>query len=242
MVFNRIKPISMTDMFINELKRMILSGELKPGTKLPPEREIAKDMGVSLAVVNAGIIKLTELHFLKVKPRKGVYVDDYLKSGSINTLMEIITFYDDPIDADMLELTLHIRTSIEQTIYRKICENHAGETITVLENCNRQIEAEEDPENKADLCYEFVHTAALCCGNQLYAMFVQTFKDTYVFFVKYSIDNGFFTAEDFCDQHNNLIDALKSGDRDAVAAVVEKNVTVWGEKFKENLNYRRRDQ
>lgn len=41
MVFHKIRSLSMTELFVREIKRMILMGELKIGDRLPPERELA---------------------------------------------------------------------------------------------------------------------------------------------------------------------------------------------------------
>ena len=38
--------------FIEIMKRRILSGELKPGDRIPPERELAAELGISRGSVN----------------------------------------------------------------------------------------------------------------------------------------------------------------------------------------------
>ncbi len=81
MAFKKLSTVSLTDLFTEELKRMILTGELRAGEQLPPERQMASEMNVSLAVVHAGITRLTALGFLRVAPRKGIFVADYLRTG-----------------------------------------------------------------------------------------------------------------------------------------------------------------
>ena len=49
---------SLKESFVQSIENKILSGELKIGDKLPPEREIVETMGISLTVVNAGIAEL----------------------------------------------------------------------------------------------------------------------------------------------------------------------------------------
>ena len=44
--------------FINAMQAKILSGELKPGDRLPPERELAQQMGISRGSVNQGILDM----------------------------------------------------------------------------------------------------------------------------------------------------------------------------------------
>lgn len=42
--------------FIEIMKNRILSGKLKPGQRLPPERELAAQLGFSRGSVNQGMI------------------------------------------------------------------------------------------------------------------------------------------------------------------------------------------
>ena len=133
MVFHKIRSLSMTELFVREIKRMILMGELKIGDRLPPERELAQKMGLKLTVVNSGIAQLQQMGFLKAAPRQAVYVEDYLTNGNIRTMMEMIDFTDHVIDEDLLELMIHIRATLEQFIFRKACESCSEEHVKELE-------------------------------------------------------------------------------------------------------------
>ena len=62
------------------------------GEKLPAERELCRQMGVSRAVVNGGITELARQGFLEVRPRQGAYVADYRRDGSMETLMAIMDY------------------------------------------------------------------------------------------------------------------------------------------------------
>ena len=47
MGFTKISNVSLTDLFVQQVENMILSGELQVGEKLPPERELAIRMASS---------------------------------------------------------------------------------------------------------------------------------------------------------------------------------------------------
>ena len=53
MEFEQLYAPSLKELFIQKLQSMILSGELPMGQKLPSERELCQQMGVSRAVVKA---------------------------------------------------------------------------------------------------------------------------------------------------------------------------------------------
>lgn len=89
MNFEQLYAPSLKELFVQKLQGMILSGELPMGEKLPSERELCQQMGVSRAVVNGGITELARQGFLEVRPRQGAYVADYRRDGNMETLAKL---------------------------------------------------------------------------------------------------------------------------------------------------------
>ena len=81
MGFTRIETLSLTDLFVQQIENMILSGELTVGEQLPPARELSLRMGVSRPVISAGLVELEKLGFVEIKARQGVYVSDYRRGA-----------------------------------------------------------------------------------------------------------------------------------------------------------------
>ena len=92
MEFKELTTPSLMDLFIQELQRMILSGELKIGDRLPTERELSEKMKVSRAVVNGGLNQLADMGFIRIAPRKGAFVNDYVANGDIQVLTAIMKY------------------------------------------------------------------------------------------------------------------------------------------------------
>ena len=90
MPFQEISSPSLRKLFVQQLEGLILSGELRPGDRLPTERELADEMKISKTVVHEGLRELHQLGFLQVESRKGVTVADYAQTGSLETLMAIM--------------------------------------------------------------------------------------------------------------------------------------------------------
>ncbi len=59
---------------ISEIKRNILSGQLKEEEQLPSIRQLAKDLEVSVITVKKAYEKLEQEHFLMTVPYQGTYV------------------------------------------------------------------------------------------------------------------------------------------------------------------------
>ena len=86
MDFRPIVAPSIRELFIQQVEGAILSGQLKPGDRLPTERELADTMHISKTVVHEGLRELHRLGFLDIASRRGVTVADYAQTGSLETL------------------------------------------------------------------------------------------------------------------------------------------------------------
>lgn len=62
------------DIIISQIRELIMSGEVMPGEKLPPERKLAEQLGVSRGQVREAINKLEFYGILKVIPQSGTIV------------------------------------------------------------------------------------------------------------------------------------------------------------------------
>ena len=49
-------------------------------------------MGVSRPVISAGLVELEKLGFVEIVPRQGVYVSDYRRKGTVETLVAIMPY------------------------------------------------------------------------------------------------------------------------------------------------------
>ena len=67
------------------LRDMINNGELSPGDRLPPERDLAKLLGVSRPTLRAGIRSLSTVGILKSKQGAGTFVLNADESSSLDT-------------------------------------------------------------------------------------------------------------------------------------------------------------
>jgi GntR family transcriptional repressor for pyruvate dehydrogenase complex len=71
--FEPIRPISLVDMIVHRLEEMMLQGELTPGERLPPERDLARLMEVSRTSVRQALAILKERKLIHVRPGAGTF-------------------------------------------------------------------------------------------------------------------------------------------------------------------------
>ena len=125
MGYSKITALSLTDLFVQQIENMILSGELAFGEQLPPARELAAKMGVSRTVVTAGLVELEKLGFVEIKARQGVYVCDYRRRGTMETLVAIMRYNGGALRQNEVRSLLETRDAMECMCMRLVVERSA---------------------------------------------------------------------------------------------------------------------
>ncbi|MTI40109.1 FadR/GntR family transcriptional regulator [Fulvivirga lutimaris] len=85
--FNEIKVESPADKIIQQIKELISSGQLKPGDRLPSERQLSEKFGIGRTSVRDALRKLEFYGILKTLPQSGTVVAGF----GINALEGLIT-------------------------------------------------------------------------------------------------------------------------------------------------------
>ena len=130
MGYSKITALSLTDLFVQQIENMILSGELAFGEQLPPARELAAKMGVSRTVVTAGLVELEKLGFVEIKARQGVYVCDYRRRGTMETLVAIMRYNGGALRQNEVRSLLETRDAMECMCMRLVVERSDDGHVT----------------------------------------------------------------------------------------------------------------
>jgi DNA-binding FadR family transcriptional regulator len=98
-----------SDVVAAQLKEMILSGELKPGDRLPPEADLCREFGVSRMTIREATQALKGLGLLEATPGRGTFVA-HRDPGAV--LRDLARFSFDGVDqiADVYEVRSVIET------------------------------------------------------------------------------------------------------------------------------------
>lgn len=177
MEFKKLNAPTLKELFISEMEGMILSGKLEVGEKLPPERELAKSMQVSRAVVNSGIAELEKKGFLVVRPRIGTFVEDYRKNGTVETLVSIMHYNGGMLREKETRSVLEARIIFMNAAATLAIDNATDEEICNLEPYVDALHTCTDPEEAASLIFKFSHEISYISGNSLLPLFFISFKD-----------------------------------------------------------------
>jgi GntR family transcriptional regulator, transcriptional repressor for pyruvate dehydrogenase complex len=72
--FHAIRKTRLSGKIIGQVRDLIAFGQLKPGDRLPPERELARSLGVGHTTVREAIRSMESLGLLIVRPGAGTFV------------------------------------------------------------------------------------------------------------------------------------------------------------------------
>ena len=176
MEFEKLVSPSLKDLFITHIEAMILSGELPVGQQLPPERQLAQSMGVSRAVVNSGVAELERRGFLEVRPRVGIFVTDYRRAGTLDTLKSIMTYNRGRLRNEEIRSILEVRWGLEQMTLHRVIDNASDEQLEMLGTFVDRLDENPTPAQAAEIAFRFHHEMTLMGGNHILPLIYTSFK------------------------------------------------------------------
>lgn len=176
MEFEQLYAPSLKELFVQKLQEMILSGELPMGQKLPSERELCQQMGVSRAVVNGGITELARQGFLEVHPRQGAFVADYRRNGNMETLIAIMAYNGGMLGKEEIRSILEVRWGLEQMTLHRVIDNASDEELEKLGRFVDALEGLPAPSQASEIAFQFHHEMTLMGGNHILPLIYTSFK------------------------------------------------------------------
>lgn len=196
--------------FVDEMQSRILSGELRPGDRLASERELAEQMGISRGSVNQGILDLERMGFLRVVPRKGTFVADYIKNATPLTIAAIMNYDSTLYDAELFRGFMDFRILVERECVRLACLHMDEQSRRLLDELTEGIYAAEG-ETLTDALYRFHYSITQMSGNAAYAIVFQSFE----ILLRNMIEAHYSSRgelEKCLPLYGHLADALRCGD------------------------------
>ncbi len=224
MDFTKLKAPTLKELFVREFETMILSGTLKIGEKLPPERILAEQMQVSRAVVNSGIAELSRKGFLKVKPRSGVFVIDYRRYGTVETLLSIMNYNSGQLHRDEIRSILEIKMIVDKLAVELSVDRHTKENIISLERyLDKMLQLNDHHVKAAEAAFSFYHELAMTSQNTLLPLIYRSFRVPVThLWIRFIQKYG---NEAVCHSAGKILMAVKDRDKAEAVSCVEKAIS-----------------
>lgn len=180
MEFGQIVAPTIKELFVERIEGLIFSGALKPGDKLPSERDLAEQMKISKTIVHLGLEDLARMGFINVTPRRGTVVADFAETGNLETLNAILRYNGGKLDRQMVVSIVELRSAIEGGALIRLGRNHSQQDMEVLREMMRQFEeasrlSPDIPAVAAALA-RFHYKICTLSGNQLFPLIMNAFR------------------------------------------------------------------
>ena len=200
--------MAVTDEAILRIKDMILSGELRPGDRLPPEKELSERLGLSRNSMREAVKALEVIRVLDVRRGDGTYVT----SLEPRLLLEALTFVVDLHDSTSLLELFAVRRILEPAAAAMAAARIDSETIAVLRGLVTSVADSVDVEALVDHDLRFHQAVVDASGNAYLATLVESLS---AHTVRARIWRGL-TQESATErtlaEHQGIVDALEAGD------------------------------
>ncbi len=197
---------------VERLRNMIHSGELSSGDRLPPERDLAKLLGVSRPTLRAGIRSLSTIGILQSKQGAGTFVapadeSPTLDSSALRMLSALHGFTSD----EMFEA----RLALEMSIAGLAAERATSEQMTLMaEEITGMYASLNSPEQYLVHDMRFHQTIAAASNNRILTslmnMIATILFDSRSKTVKRATD-----LKQSAEQHHEIYRAMREHDADA---------------------------
>jgi GntR family transcriptional repressor for pyruvate dehydrogenase complex len=138
MEFKEITPVRLYESAIEQIMNLIKNDKLKPGDKLPPEREMAEKLSISRGSLREAFRVLESRGLIKSKPGGGRYIREIRKNGHNSTENIILSLE----KSSILEL-LEAREMFEVKIAKIAAQKATPEDIELIEKALNKINEEE---------------------------------------------------------------------------------------------------
>jgi GntR family transcriptional repressor for pyruvate dehydrogenase complex len=225
-MLNALKPVrteSLKEVCVTRFEELVLSGELAVGQKLPPERELALQLGVSRPVVHEALVDIAAKGLVSLIPRVGTVVNDFRTEGSIALLTSLLNYDQGKLGVKLLYGLLQMRMLFEVENARLAALNRTEQHLVDLQTIFRQETHSpvSDVEQLTQLDFDFHLKIAIASDNLSYPLLLNSFKPVYT-----NLSGQFFsdpTVVPFIlSFHEELVNAIAVQDDQQAIAVMRR--------------------
>lgn len=217
MPYQKIAPEKLADSVVQQIELLILRGILRPGERLPSERELSERLGVSRPSLREAVADLQSRGLLSSRPNSGIFVADELGSAFSPALVGLFSSHDEAV-FDYIAF----RRDMEGLAAERAARLASDTDMEVVKTIFAKMEVahqKRDPSDEAALDAAF-HMAIIEASHNVVMLHVM--RAMYellrrgVFYNRQIMFKNRTTRDQLLDQHRAINTGLQA--RDAVAA------------------------
>jgi GntR family transcriptional regulator, transcriptional repressor for pyruvate dehydrogenase complex len=219
-----LKPVErqrVADEIVEQLRSLILTGQYRAGAKLPPERELAKTLGVNRASLREALKKLEHMGLVRIRQGDGTRVENFMETAGLELVTHLVPLAR-AAQPDIIRDALEFRTVVAREVARLAAPRMAPGDLDKLAAIARRAAAPElAPAEVFAQDFELYMALTAMARNRIIGLLVNTVREaikSYTGILMYVIVSPEFVRE----HHQRLLAALERGDAEAAVAAVDE--------------------
>lgn len=226
MPFEKVHPEKLSAAVVRQVEKLILRGILRPGERLPSERELSEQLGVSRPSLREAVAELQTRGLLESRASAGIFVTDVLGSAFSEALIGLFANHDEAV-FDYLSF----RRDMEGLAAERAAQHGTETDLKVIDTLMSKMElahGKRNPSEEARLDADF-HLAIIEASHNV--IMLHMMRSMYqllregVFYNRQIMFKQRNTREQLLDQHRAINAALQARDPAAARKAVESHLT-----------------
>jgi GntR family transcriptional regulator, transcriptional repressor for pyruvate dehydrogenase complex len=221
MPFLKVAPEKLSNAVVRQIEQLILRGILRPGERLPSERDLADKLGVSRPSLRDAIADLAERGLLVSRAGSGIFVADVLGSAFSPALVSLFATHDEAV----LDY-IGFRRDIEGLAADRAAIHGSETDLKVIDTIFAKMETahqKRDPADEAQLDAEFHMAIIEASHNVIMLHMLRSMFDLLrqgVFYNRQMMFKNRMTRDQLLDQHRAINAGIQARDPEAARAAV----------------------
>ena len=221
MPFQRIEAEKLSYSVVRQIEQLILRGILRPGDRLPSERELSNRLGVSRPSLRDAVAELQRRGLLATRAGAGIYVADVLGSAFSPALIRLFAAHEEAV-FDYIAF----RRDLESIAAARAATYGSDTDLKVIDTVFAKMEAahsKRNPADEAELDAEFHLAIIEASHNVILLHMMRASFDLLregVFFNRQIMFKNRTTRDLLLDHHRAINTALQARDAEAARDAV----------------------
>ena len=242
MPFHKVTPEKLSNSVVRQIEQLILRGILRPGERLPSERDLADKLGVSRPSLRDAIADLADRGLLVSRAGSGVFVADVLGSAFSPALTQLFSTHDEAVIA-----YISFRRDMEGLAAERAATLGSETDLKLIDTIFGKMEAahqKRDPSDEAQLDAEFHMAIIEASHNVIMLHMLRSMFELLrqgVFYNRQVMFRNRMTRDQLLDQHRAINAAIQARDPAAARAAVAAHMAYVEQAFHDQMRAEKRE-
>ena len=225
MPFQKIHAEKLSHAVVHQIEQLILRGILNPGERLPAERDLAEQLGVSRPSLRTAISDLQDSGLLVSRAGAGIFVADVLGNAFSPTLVRLFESHDEAVFD-----YIRFRRDLEGLAAERAAKYASDTDLRVIQTLYDKMESahtKSNPDDEARLDAEFHLSIIEASHNVVMLHMMRSMYDLLkkgVFYNRQMMFKHRVTRSNLLEQHSAINSALQARKAGAARAAVEAHL------------------